>query len=333
MNVYNELMSFVDSTCNNYIGSSVASVADAIEPAAVALLGVYVILWGFAHLRGLIKEPILDAMQRVIKIGLIVGIGLRLGSYNTYVTDTFFNAPQDLANALAGNTPTGGIINSLDTILARAFDIGDIFWDEGGMTNIGYYLMAFFIWGMGTVVTAYAGFLMALSKIALAIIISLGPLFIFSLLFDASKRFFEAWVAQLANYFLVVVLVVAANLFTIRLFVRAAEKAAALGSDVEIAQLLPFFVTAGVSLLVLAQIPHIAAGLAGGISLSSFGLGRLSLSLLSRSARAGYHRGKRLAGQGLRAAGQGAKYAARRPITYYRNKRRNQIEKNDRHKS
>lgn len=327
MNIYNELMSFVDTTCNSYIGSNVAAVANAIEPAAVTLLGVYVILWGFAHLQGLIKEPILDVVKRVIKIGLIVGIGLRLGSYNTYVTDTFFNAPQDLANALAGSTPAGGIINSLDTILAKAFDVGDIFWDEGGMTSIGYYLMAFFIWGMGMVVTAYAGFLMALSKIAMAIIISLGPLFIISLLFDASKRFFESWVAQLANYFLVVVLVVASNLFTIKLFARAAEKAAALGSNVEIAQLLPFFVTAGVSLLVLAQIPHIAAGLAGGISLSSFGMGRLSLSLFSRSVRAGYRRGS----QGLQAAGRGLKYAARRPSTYYRNRRQNQIKKNSHH--
>src|SRR5512134_1738076 len=109
MNLYNELMSFIDSPCNSYIGSNVAALANAIEPAAVGLLGVYVILWGFAHLQGLINEPILDAVKRVIKIGLIVGIGLRLGSYNTYVTDTFFNAPQDLANALAGGTPTSGI--------------------------------------------------------------------------------------------------------------------------------------------------------------------------------------------------------------------------------
>jgi len=51
-------------------------------------------------------------------------------------------------------------------------------------------------------------FLIALSSIALAVLLALGPLFFAMLFFDATRRFFGAWIAQLANYGLITVLTV-----------------------------------------------------------------------------------------------------------------------------
>ena len=45
----------------------------------------------------------------------------------------------------------------------------------------------------------YTMFLLALSKIALSVLIALGPIFMALLLFETSKRFFESWIAQLAT--------------------------------------------------------------------------------------------------------------------------------------
>ena len=46
-------------------------------------------------------------------------------------------------------------------------------------------------------------FLIALSDIALAVLLALGPLFIAMLLFDATQRLFSAWIAQLTTYALI----------------------------------------------------------------------------------------------------------------------------------
>ena len=64
------------------------------------------------------------------------------------------------------------------------------------------------LYGLMGAVCVYTLFLMALARVALAVLLAIGPLFIVLLLFDGTKRFFEAWVAQLANYALVGVLAV-----------------------------------------------------------------------------------------------------------------------------
>ena len=74
--------------------------------------------------------------------------------------------------------------------------------------DVGYYLAAVIVYVLMGAVCVYTLFLMALARVALALLLAIGPLFIVLLLFDGTKRFFEAWVAQLANYALVGVLAV-----------------------------------------------------------------------------------------------------------------------------
>lgn len=66
-----------------------------------------------------------------------------------------------------------------------------------------------------------------------------------------------------------------------------------------------------ISLLVLAQLPQVAAGLAGGISLSSYGMGRLGLAVLARG-------GRQAAARTKQAAERPARYVARKAADAYR---------------
>ena len=72
-------------------------------------------------------------------------------------------------------------------------------------------------------------FLLALSKIALCILLALGPLFIAFLFFETTKRFFEAWIAQMANYAFVTILTVLVAALMMSLVTSAAQAAVAQG--------------------------------------------------------------------------------------------------------
>ena len=76
----------------------------------------------------------------------------------------------------------------------------------------------------------YAMFLIALSSIALAVLLALGPLFIAMLFFDATKRFFSAWIAQLANYALITILTVMIAALLLQIVQSYAAQTAARGS-------------------------------------------------------------------------------------------------------
>ncbi|PRG71836.1 hypothetical protein C6T69_14415, partial [Burkholderia multivorans] len=196
--LYSDVIQFVDATCAAFITDRVQSVASAIAPAAYTLLGVYVMLWGLASMRGLIHEPITEATMRLVKIAFILGVALNLGTYNRYVIDTAWNGPQQLAQAFSGLMGEGGIAAAQDQLLAKGFEAGAAMWRKGGILDgdFGMYLTAFVAWGITLAVTAYTCFLLALSKIALSLLIGLGPAFIISLLFHPTAEFFNAWLKR-----------------------------------------------------------------------------------------------------------------------------------------
>jgi len=316
--IFTNVLQYTDNVCNAYIAEKVHIVASVIAPAAYTLLGVYVILWGLASMRGLIQEPFTDMAVRMVKIAFIFGIGIQLAEYNVYVIDTMWNGPQELASAIAG-TSGGSIGPTLDSILGKGFVLGRLMYSKAGLLNgdFGAYIAAFFIWGITIVVTLYVCALIVLAKIALSLIISIGPLFIISLLFQPTANFFNAWVQQLANYFLLIVLVVAGNMFVLTLFQRAASTTTVTGTA-QIDQLFPFVITGGLSLFVIAQIPSIASGLAGGVSLSTYGMGRMGLAVLARG-------GKAATGRATRGAGKGVRKAARAAREVYQGRKRNTV--------
>ena len=118
----------------------------------------------------------------------------------------------------------------------------------------------------------YTIFLLTLSRIALSVLLALGPLFIALLLFDSTKRFFEAWIAQLANYAFITILTVLVAALMMTLISSAAQQAASAGGGIQIAQAVRVCMAAGLTFLVMRQVMPMAAGLASGLALSSFGL-------------------------------------------------------------
>ena len=75
-------------------------------------------------------------------------------------------------------------------------------WSNGGVFSgdFGYYVAGAVVWVIVGLLCVYVMFLIALSSVALAVLLALGPLFLALLLFDGTRRFFESWIAQLANY-------------------------------------------------------------------------------------------------------------------------------------
>src|ERR1700722_16782578 len=265
-----------------YIGDSTARLASVLEPAVVTLATIYVMAWGYLHLTGKIDEPVMTGVKRILVLALILGVGLRLWLYNTVIVDTFYNAPAQLAAAVVGSPDPVGTI---DTIWDRGGSVADILWAKAGIVrgDPGFYIAGGLVWFLIGLLCVYAMFLLALSNIALAVLLALGPLFIALLLFDTTKRFFEAWIAQLANYALITVLTVMVAALLLQIVLSYATQTAARGSGLFTVDVLHMLLVAALVLLVLRQIMPIAAGLAGGISLNSFGFVSRSLSGAGRS--------------------------------------------------
>jgi type IV secretion system protein VirB6 len=254
-----------------YIGDNTARLASVLEPAVVTLATVYVMAWGYLHLTGKIDEPLVAGLKRIIMLAIILGVGLRLWLYNTLIVDTFYSAPAQLAAAVIGSSDPVGTI---DAIWERGGTVAGILWDKGVMriSGIGFILAGGVVWCLIGILCVYAMFLIALSSIALAVLLALGPLFIASLFFDATRRFFSAWIAQLANYGLITILTVMIAALLLQVVQSYATQTAARGTGILTVDALHMVLITVLVFLILRQVMPIASGLAGGLALSTFGL-------------------------------------------------------------
>src|SRR6202034_3357560 len=264
-----------------YIGTNTALLASTLEPTVVMLATLYVMAWGYLHLMGKIDEPVLTGLRRILALGLILGVGLQLWLYNTVIVDTFYNAPAQLAAAIVGSSDP---VSTIDTIWESGGAVGGNLWNKGGVSSLGFYIAGVIVWCLMGVLCVYAMFLIALSSIALAVLLALGPLFVAMLFFDATRRLFVAWIAQLTNYALITVLTVMVGALLLQIVQSYAAQTAARGTAILTVDALNMMLIALLVFLVLRQIMPIASGLTGGSSLNSFGVASRGFSSLARRA-------------------------------------------------
>jgi type IV secretion system protein VirB6 len=270
MGFFAEFNAWLNGLLAAYIGTNTAQVAATLEPAIVTLAIVYVMIWGYLQLMGRIDEPLVTGFKRIVTLALILGIALHLWLYNEVIVDTFFNAPGALAARILGAFDS---VTVIDQIIFSGDDAATLLLQKGGLWNgdVSYYIAGFAVYLIVGLTAIYTIFLLTLSRIALSVLLALGPLFFGLLFFDSTKRFFESWVAQLANYAFISILTVLVAALMMTLISTAAQQAASAGGGIQIAQAVRVCMAAGLTFLVMRQVMPMAAGLASGLALSTFG--------------------------------------------------------------
>ncbi|MFO1503926.1 MAG: type IV secretion system protein [Steroidobacteraceae bacterium] len=278
MGFFEEFNLWLSATLQTFISSNTALIANILEPAVVALGVLYVILWGYLQLAGKVEEPFLEGVKRLLTLAFILGISLQGWLYNEVIVDTMFRAPIQLASGIIGaaGTPeavSGDTVDIIDEILFDGDDAASLLLTKGEVfgENIVYYFAAFAVYLAVGITAIYTMFLLALSKIALSVLIAMGPIFLAMLFFESTKRFFEAWMAQLSNYAFLTVLAVLVASLMLQIISTAAEAAVAAGDGIEIAHALKVCIASALTFLIMMQVPAMAQGLASGVALSSFG--------------------------------------------------------------
>lgn len=271
MGFFAEFSAWLNGILLNYIGNNTALIAQTLEPAIVTLAVIYVMVWGFLQLTGQIEEPFIGGLKRIMVLAIVFGLALHLWLYNSFLVDTVFNAPSELAAVVIGAYNPVAIV---DQILFAASDTANLFFAKAGVFhgNFSYYLAGLAVYLIVGLTAIYTMFLLSLSKIALSVLLALGPLFIVFVFFQSTKRFLEAWLAQLANYAFITILTVLIAALMLTVVEKATEAAVATGGAIQIADAVRVCLAAGLTFLVMRQVMPMAASLATGLALTTFGV-------------------------------------------------------------
>jgi|SRR6185437_11527743 len=270
MGFFQTFWSWLNSQLATYIGDTTVKVAMVLEPALVTCATLYVMVWGYLHLTGRIDEPISTGVKRFVTLSVVLGVSLHLWLYNSIIVDTFYRAPTQLAAAITGATDP---VKTIDAIWDRGGTVAGYLFTKAGLLHFdpGNYLAGCIIWILVGLLCVYTMFLIALSSIALSVLLAIGPLFFAGLLFERTKALFGGWIAQLTNYALITVLTVLVSTLLLQIVASYAYQTVARGAGIATVDTLDMILVSVLVFLVMRQVMPIAAALAGGVALSTFG--------------------------------------------------------------
>lgn len=269
LQVFAPAYAFVDGKLDEFLGESAGrAMAEAAGPLRAALV-LYVLLYGVAILRGAIAEPLVDFAVRSVKLALIAMLATT-PAYGDWITQPLFHdLPDLLARAIAGShAPDAGA--AFDGFLARAGYLGEKAAQDASPFNWVPLVVAGAVFVIGALAAALGFGIVLLAKVALALLVALGPIFIGCALFEATRRYFFGWLSQAVNYLVLFALILA--IFQLILALVAERWATIDGQDPVVGGL-AFIALCLLGGIFFLQVPAIAAGIAGGASvgLADFG--------------------------------------------------------------
>jgi type IV secretion system protein VirB6 len=277
MALIGDFLQSIDAVFVGFAANGAAAVAAAARTPFNVLVTLYVVLWGLAMWRGLIREPLSDGLMRMLKIVLIGTCALNMGIYVPRIANALYRSPDQLAAVLIPSASPAATGTALDIALQRGIDVSTAFIDALSITSP---IASFAVAAQGLIVflatvalVGYATALIVLAKVALSIVLALGPLFIALLLFEPTKHFFSAWIAQALNSLFSYVVAVALVALGMQFFsISAADTLSAMaGQFPDLKSTVRMFIVGGAVFIALLQAGAIASALAGGVQMGTLG--------------------------------------------------------------
>ncbi|UJM32348.1 type IV secretion system protein [Bartonella henselae] len=221
--MFTQLVDKIDQTTQTYVTDISSEAIVTITPFVSIGLTIAFIVYGWLIMRGAIEMPLAGFLSRCLRISIITSIALTAGLYQKDIAKLFIEIPNDLASALINNPPQETQLNALiDKVAEKGFESASKAFEEAAFLDADgllYGLFGILILLATSFLAAIGGAFILLAKIALVLLVGLGPFFIIALLWQPTYRLFEQWIVQILNYTILVVLL--ATIFSLMMNIFA----------------------------------------------------------------------------------------------------------------
>lgn len=217
------VFTLIGSTIQANLYGQVATVSREIAVYTNAILLSAVTIWvmvmGFAVMRGEVQNPINSLIWKWVKMSLIFFIGLSGGYYMNHIVPLINGVAADLmktfANAnggdcvLVGGDPLG-VFKALDCSASASMQIIASFFNAalnlssysgGAVDGIISVALFVFVGGLLVIGTVILYGLLGLefmgTQIAMVMVLCVGPMFIACAAFEPTKKYFEGWLSKI----------------------------------------------------------------------------------------------------------------------------------------
>jgi type IV secretion system protein VirB6 len=296
-----------------------------LVPVALALVTIYIGVYGLAVMRGEAPEPVGTFAWKMVKVTATLSFALPGLYYSGNVMAWATGLQDGLATLFAAPraAPATTAFGALDLANTAANQQLALLWRDAGLLRLDL-VVASLLFSLGTTIFLVLGaFVVLLGKLILTFALAIGPLAILCLLFKSTARFFDSWLSFVLSAIVLswfVFFALGMSLFVSEKVVEAIVLANAFApaapnavGALEAAG--TYLVVMCLLAIVLFQAPSLASSLTGGASIQS-GTQMVTNSMVAMRAMGGGRSGGSAAtgggSGGSMARGGGAAYVAGR---------------------
>lgn len=178
--------------------------------ALTLLLTIYVALLALGLLTGRTRLSLSAMAPRVLAIGLALTFATSWPAYQVLVYGLLTRGPDEIASAFLGG-PVGGatlhFVHRLDALLDSFVSLARTLQEQGQSAKQLPWTTGM-LWASGILLMLCTAGLLVVSRIVLAVLLALGPVFIVMALFAGTRGLFEGWLKVTVAFALVPMLVV-----------------------------------------------------------------------------------------------------------------------------
>lgn len=288
----------IDNFTNSFVLGVSSNISIAIAPLVAAGFSIWITIYGYAVMRQEVPDPINVFVKNMVKNAIIASIAMGSGFYQNHIISAIYGFQDGMVSVVTKPTSITSINGSnvlgvIDNLNDKAGELAGIFMAAGLVKlPVGGYLdilSGYVVLAGNAILMIVCGAIALNAKVVLSIVLSLGPLFIATLLFPVTSKFFDAWMTKVVNYVLLTIILAVAIAGSVAIadsYLTNAIKESQLALDPvnRVQESFTFFILNFVLCILVYASPHLAAGLSGGMALSGGGLGQFAMGALARGA-------------------------------------------------
>lgn len=273
---FSELANFLLNGMGTNLFQKSNNMISGIAPVFQIGFGIYILLIAFDYYKRGFDENVVDLGKRMIGWLLIIAFAFNSSQYQK-LANIMWMLPENLSGLLGTSTYTASALDTQSNNILKMMENIFAYASSLDMLQVSDKLMLY-IGCTVAVILAYLFFLITfayylIAKLSLAMVIVIGPMFIGSMLFPATRQWGMNWIGQILNYSVTVVFYVILGALQNDFFKNQLERAVVgeIGSVAQVVGLIPlFFLSTTIFILVAWSIPSISSALTGGASVNGF---------------------------------------------------------------
>ena len=242
------------------------------QPLVAALATCALAVLGYLLFTGQLRTA--QLLPRLFRWAILLVVLLNMPQIYTVAYPLVTEIPDALARFLlaeAGGLDEDRVLGMVESVLQAGAGSAGAVWKDSGYLDLSSHVVSLLLLVSGVALAVTAMTLLMLSKLAVGILLAVGPFPLALRLLEVGRGLFEGWLRQLLTFALVPVFIYSLIALNFGILGTASQQLtdATVANQLTLTNIIPFVLVAVANLLLLTQVLSWAGGVGGGVALAT----------------------------------------------------------------